>query len=102
MPLPAQGSRLGFRVARSDTGATLAGPGTQPLPALICPRRVLERALGRQLGPGQQVTITGPAGWITASVSREGRDSAHFENLSPGQILDALPLSGLRALVRWY
>lgn len=102
MPLPAQGSRLGFRVARSDTGATLAGTGTEPLPALIYPHRVLERALGRQLGPGQQVTITEPAGWITASVSREGRDSTDFENLSPGQILDTLTLNGLRALVRWY
>jgi len=102
MPLPPPGSRLGFQVVDTGTGATIHGTGTAPLPALVYRQPQLERALGRQLGSGQQVTITEPGGWIRASANRPRRAYPEFEALSATQIVDTVMLNGLRALVRWY
>lgn len=103
LPLPPRGSFLGFRVTQGDDTAAIPGTGISPPPPLVQRDPALERALVAQLGDGQQVTVTEPAGWIVADTRHPDTEpNADFDQLSPLQVIEQISLNALRALIRLY
>ncbi|MBE0487000.1 ATP-binding protein [Marinobacter sp.] len=102
LPLPPQGSFLGFRLAQDDE-STAHGTAISPPPPLVQRHAGLERTLTGQLSEGQQVTVTEPAGWIIAHARHpDPHPGADFDELSPFQVLEQITLNALRALIRLY
>ncbi|MEC7816107.1 MAG: ATP-binding protein [Pseudomonadota bacterium] len=103
LPLPAQGSSLGFRAIRTGHENQSLGTDWAPPPPLVRRHLGLERALAQELAPGQQVLITEPAGWLIGVAEHaDEQQPPDFDSLSPLEILERTVLNGLRWLIRVY
>ncbi|WP_336365616.1 ATP-binding protein [Marinobacter sp. C2H3] len=97
MPAPAPYSRLDLRLITDEGDRAPAGAGR----LLFGPDAPLQRALARQLAPGQRARVVEPSGWVVADAGGPvAAASPEFDQLSPGQILEQTTLNALRWLVR--